>query len=229
MDIIIYKITETKENSNFVRKKFLTKVNLIQKNKFIPSVEEKETEVKLKDENSHNYENQKKIPSHPPLKIGETCPFSNKPHLHSNDSKKPPIPGSSTNAKKKDLHIITNFCHCFIKKHHYSMNISDYNLKKLSALKGIETPGSSNGGVEDKESINWPELKSFGTSEELESNDLIDKNEIHCINSSGSSTPHLYTDYKARLNNLLLKNFGHSDDNEPLSDTIESVSSDSES
>lgn len=107
------------------------------------------------------------------------------------------------------------------------MNISDYNLKKLSALKGIETPESINGDIDHKESINWSELKSFGTSEELENNDLIDKNEIHCINSSGSSTPHLYTDYKTRLNNLLLKNFGHSDDNEPSSDTIESVSSDS--
>ncbi|OMJ96081.1 hypothetical protein SteCoe_465 [Stentor coeruleus] len=167
------------------------------------------------------------MPTHPPLKIGEVCPFSNKPHLHSSDSKKPP-PGSRIKTNKKDLHIITNFCHCCIKKHHYSMNISDYNLKKLSALKGPEPSESSNDDLEVKESINWPELKSFGTSEELGSNDFVDKSEIHCINSSGSSTPHLYTDYKTRLNNLLLQNFGYSDDNEPLSDTIESVSSDSD-
>lgn len=109
------------------------------------------------------------------------------------------------------------------------MCTSDCRLKKVCTLKEFETPESSKGNSEGRTFTHLPELQSYGTAEEISIKEIIDKKDLFGKCSSGSSTPHLYTDYKTRLQNLLLKHFGCSDDaNANNSDTFESLSSDSE-
>ncbi|OMJ82595.1 hypothetical protein SteCoe_16641 [Stentor coeruleus] len=105
----------------------------------------------------------------------------------------------------------------------------DCRLKKVCTLKDFETPESSKGNNKGKTSTFFLEQQRYATSEEINIKEIIEKKDIVGKCSSGSSTPHLYTDYKTRLQNLLLKHFGCSDDdNANNSNTFESLSSDSE-
>lgn len=152
-----------------------------------------------------------------------------KAFLHPKDALKSPFNRGSPQSSNKDFKIISRICHSCKKKHYCSLHFSDYTHKKICDLKDIATPVSIQGHSEGRASIHWPELQSYCTLEDISDNELINRKEINIKSSSGSSTPHLYTEYKSRLHNLLLKHFENYDDEaEKLSDAIESLSSDSE-
>ncbi|OMJ78483.1 hypothetical protein SteCoe_21679 [Stentor coeruleus] len=152
-----------------------------------------------------------------------------KTFLHPNDALKSPFSRGSPHSFNKDLQIISRICRECKKKHYCSLHFSDYTHKKLCHLLDIVTPASIQWHSEGRASIHWPELQSYCTLEDISDNELISKKEITIKSSSGSSTPHLYTEYKSRLQNLLLKHFENYDDEaEKLSDAIDSLSSDYE-
>lgn len=147
-----------------------------------------------------------------------------------NDSKNPPFLDNSKLFSKDNKNNKSSSCQSLLKTHQYSISLSENLLKKYQMKKDFEALGSSQSSKESFDSKNL-ELPAFHTVEDIGESDMIEKKEKY-KSSSGSSTPHLYTDYKLRLHNLLLKNFGHYDENENdsriLADAVESLSNDSD-
>ncbi|OMJ71536.1 hypothetical protein SteCoe_30208 [Stentor coeruleus] len=237
----------------FVRKKYIFK-----KSKPVSILEASLNQNKVPNDICQYNENEKVLPIHLPLKIGvispkdhhkndcsdETPPnvsnlstentvstenFTSKGvSLFPSDPKNSNFLETPTAFSKNNKNPKTNPCQSLIKSHEYSISLSENLLKKYQTKKNLEVLESSQGSKESLDLKNH-ELPTFHTVEEMGESDLIEKKEKY-RSSSGSSTPHLYTDYKLRLDNLLLKNFGHYDENENdpeiLVDSNESLSND---
>ncbi|OMJ88928.1 hypothetical protein SteCoe_9034 [Stentor coeruleus] len=195
-------------------------------------------------DNYQYYENQKTTPIHLPLKIGD---ISHADHHENNCSDETPPSASNlstenTVSTENFIYNVLNFfsrhsknpttfskdnkkvssCQSSVKSHQYSISLSEKLIKNYETKKDFKAIGSYQGSKESLNSKNH-KLTICHTVGEIRESDLIEKKENY-KSSSGSSTPHLYTDYKPRLHNLLLKNFGNYDENENDTEILADVS-----